>query len=476
MSKYKYEISTDKNPTDYKIYLATSPSGKQYVGMTTQKIEERIRQHNNTSLQNKKNAFSNAIRKYEINNINFKVIDYANSIEELKELEKYYIRKYDTYENGYNCTLGGEGTNGFKMSKEQKAKISENITKYFEDPNNREAQSQRIKQYFQSEENKIKNSNSVIQAYIDNPKLRENLSKIKIKHFENKENREKMSNIKKQLYIDNPELKTVQSNRMKNFYINEENRKNISKKRKEFCQDRSNRELLSLSHGINNFFVYDKNGNYIGEWHSIALCAEDLNIKRQGISKCLKGKSIFVKDYVFINKDNFSNEKLSLLTGKANESRFSKKEFSVYTKSINPEFVNKWQNQIECARILNLQSQNINNCLLGRRLFHKDYIFVYTTENEEEELNKIVNLIYDKNKFINMYNKQTKELINTFQTVKDIANNYQLDDSSVRKCLRGEKQYYKNYEFYYIENDIYLKENKNNLQEVVSQNATSFSI
>nr|WP_257638814.1 hypothetical protein [Streptococcus agalactiae] len=28
------------------------------------------------------------------------------------ELEKYFINKYDTYKNGYNATIGGEGVVG----------------------------------------------------------------------------------------------------------------------------------------------------------------------------------------------------------------------------------------------------------------------------------------------------------------------------------------------------------------------------
>ena len=42
------------------------------------------------------------------------VFDTANSMEELNEKEMYYIEKFNSYHNGYNHTLGGEGLLGVK--------------------------------------------------------------------------------------------------------------------------------------------------------------------------------------------------------------------------------------------------------------------------------------------------------------------------------------------------------------------------
>lgn len=42
----------------------------------------------------------------------------------LNTLEVAYIKFYDSYKNGYNSSLGGEGTLGFKHSKETKIKMS----------------------------------------------------------------------------------------------------------------------------------------------------------------------------------------------------------------------------------------------------------------------------------------------------------------------------------------------------------------
>ena len=48
----------------------------------------------------------------------------------MDEDEKYYIEKYNSYSNGYNCTLGGDGgVLGYKMTDEQKEKIRRNQQK-----------------------------------------------------------------------------------------------------------------------------------------------------------------------------------------------------------------------------------------------------------------------------------------------------------------------------------------------------------
>lgn len=55
----------------------------------------------------------NIVRKYGRESINKKVLvkgSYTDS--ELNELEIFYIKKYDTYNNGLNFTLGGDGKSG----------------------------------------------------------------------------------------------------------------------------------------------------------------------------------------------------------------------------------------------------------------------------------------------------------------------------------------------------------------------------
>ncbi|AUB62677.1 nuclease [Bacillus thuringiensis] len=49
------------------------------------------------------------------------------SLEELSEIEQQYIWLYDSYNNGYNLTLGGEGLGGIKFTEEQLEKKRQRV-------------------------------------------------------------------------------------------------------------------------------------------------------------------------------------------------------------------------------------------------------------------------------------------------------------------------------------------------------------
>ena len=101
-----------KDNTEYIIYLATSPSGKQYVGQTKQSLNVRINGHVYDAKKGEHDyKFYRAIRKYGIENINFIVIDVVDGRDEANEAEIKYVAEFDTYHNGYNCTEGGQYNN-----------------------------------------------------------------------------------------------------------------------------------------------------------------------------------------------------------------------------------------------------------------------------------------------------------------------------------------------------------------------------
>ena len=88
------------------IYKITNKvNGKSYIGQTRYTIEFRWKQH-----QHKKDNtyFHNAIHKYGIENFSIEILEKCN-IEDLNSREIFYIAKYDTFKNGYNLTIGGDG-------------------------------------------------------------------------------------------------------------------------------------------------------------------------------------------------------------------------------------------------------------------------------------------------------------------------------------------------------------------------------
>lgn len=91
-------------------------NNKIYIGLTTQTVEERWRQHVSSAFykksKNYNEVFKKAIRKYGDNSFKIEIIDNSDNLEELKEKEKYWIKQYNCcYANGgigYNGTEGGD--------------------------------------------------------------------------------------------------------------------------------------------------------------------------------------------------------------------------------------------------------------------------------------------------------------------------------------------------------------------------------
>ena len=69
------------------------------------------------------NHLQRSWNKYNENNFEFNIIEECSETE-LNDREIYWIAEYDSYNNGYNQTKGGEGMRGLKHSDETKQQLS----------------------------------------------------------------------------------------------------------------------------------------------------------------------------------------------------------------------------------------------------------------------------------------------------------------------------------------------------------------
>ena len=93
---------------------------KKYVGQTVRSFDERLKEH----VRKRKTLLGKAINKYGLENFYYCVLYEAKTIEELNEMEKYFIKVFDTVApNGYNLCIGGENTAGYKHTSETKHKM-----------------------------------------------------------------------------------------------------------------------------------------------------------------------------------------------------------------------------------------------------------------------------------------------------------------------------------------------------------------
>lgn len=109
----------------YTIYKATNKiDHKVYIGFDS-KWPNRMRIHKSAS-KTQDTKFYRAIRKYGWDSFIWEPI-YQSTDKEytLNIMEKTFIHEYDSYHNGYNATLGGDGCFGLVLNEDARRRISD---------------------------------------------------------------------------------------------------------------------------------------------------------------------------------------------------------------------------------------------------------------------------------------------------------------------------------------------------------------
>lgn len=110
------------------IYIAKDKIiGKVYIGQTKNRLEVRKKQH----LKHAKNkldstyfsTFYKMIRFFGENNFEWKILEDDIPEEKLNEREIFYIKKYNSYQEGYNSSGGGQRSHNSKIPKKDVKEI-----------------------------------------------------------------------------------------------------------------------------------------------------------------------------------------------------------------------------------------------------------------------------------------------------------------------------------------------------------------
>ena len=105
------------------IYVITNKlNGKIYIGQTINSVETRFKEH----CRKHNTLIDRTIHKYGKENFMFEILDTAETLEQLNELERYYISLSDSTNRdvGYNLCKGGNNTSGYTHRKESREKMS----------------------------------------------------------------------------------------------------------------------------------------------------------------------------------------------------------------------------------------------------------------------------------------------------------------------------------------------------------------
>jgi group I intron endonuclease len=243
------------------IYKIVFPNGKHYIGLSTRLLEQRTNEHKICAKGGDTRCLYNALRKYDmVDTFELIEIDTANTLEELCEKEIAYIIEYNSYYmngNGYNMTHGGEGTNGYVFTEEDKQKMGKSQKKRFENPEELEKNSERGKKYWENPEARQEMSKIKKKYFEDHPEARQQLSEISKKQWETPEARQQLSEIQKKRYEENPEAREqMREIKKKYFEENPEAGKEHSEKMKKRFEENPN---LGKEHGERVKKYYEDN-------------------------------------------------------------------------------------------------------------------------------------------------------------------------------------------------------------------------
>lgn len=114
------------------IYKITNTiNGKSYIGQSIY-LKKRLKRHLSYKQHKDYLALYKAFDKYGIDKFTIEILETIdtekcdNIKSELDRLEIFYIKKYNSYNSGYNQTFGGDaGITGYKFTEEQRRKVSE---------------------------------------------------------------------------------------------------------------------------------------------------------------------------------------------------------------------------------------------------------------------------------------------------------------------------------------------------------------
>ena len=269
---------SENAPADntYSVYVHTSPSNKQYVGITKQDPERRW----NYGFGYENNRyFFRAIKKYGWNNFRHEILYTNLSHINALQIEVELIAKYDSFINGYNMSPGGEGLPGRPLPIEAQSKAAIK-------------RSHGVDQYTLSGEY-IASYKSIAEACRITKVEQSNISDCA------RGNRKHSGGYLWAYHNDKPCVLA----RIPEYYdfSNIENSITRIPLKPNFHSICSAKMWEGKSVPITQ---YDQYGNKIKEWNSVSEASHSLGITNDGISRCLNGKAYTCKGFLWSYKDN----------------------------------------------------------------------------------------------------------------------------------------------------------------------------
>ena len=224
----------------YYIYKVTNlMNGKIYIGKTNNFTKRKL-EHTRYDINNG-NIFHKALKKYGESNFKWEIIDTCTGLDQINKLEKYYIKKFNSYKpNGYNMTKGGDGGSMW-------------------------------------------NARPVVCLTLDGNFVKRYNSASEAKHDG---------------FSDSNVLQCCKN-------ILYQSKKHLFMFEDEYLKKGPKKYIKPINKNKKSIIQCDKNGNFIQKYDSVSEAAETTGIARHRISSVLIGDSKTAGGYIFVYEKNF---------------------------------------------------------------------------------------------------------------------------------------------------------------------------
>lgn len=377
---YIYKISNDFN-------------NKVYIGQTRRTIEKRFQEHITYNSDN--TYIHNSIKKHGKEHFMIDIIEIVECYDMLKlydklnEREIYWINYYDSYNNGYNCTFGGQKTaNSISVICYNLQGVLIGIyDTIFQAERETGANRNRITESCKSG-NKYFIANNYIFRYINEPLTNKDIENIKLKYP-----------LIFQYDFDGNLINTFSRLRDAAVYLNDIGFKNIKSRNVGKVCNKDGRSLcgfiwrkypsdfysykLPLSNNIKIEQRELYTGKLIKVYNSINEAFEHTNINVGSIIGCLQNKQYQAGGFYWCHYGEFNIDEF-------NNKNIQKKMVNMY--DLNGIYLKTFLSISDAYKYLKIKfSSGIGMCCKGKQKTAHGYIWKYYKDDPILEVEQIIN-------------------------------------------------------------------------------------
>lgn len=480
----------EENKNIYSVYVHTNKiDGRKYVGITRRKPHERWHKDGSGYYENK--PFWADIQLLGWNDgFTHEIVATGLTSYEAAKMEIDLIQKYDSFKNGYNRSLGGEGMEGYVVGSPIRERMSPEVYAEWSAKNAermRRLAIERTRKVFSITENKVYDSAEIVSENtgIPSARVRDMCNRNKRTYFYDSngycyrfcwysedlditQDEYTIANYPnsiicletKQIFAGSQEASRIMkipanqiSQVCRGMWVSAHGYKFIYYREYVYGKrdTRASKNIEKNKHEI----ICLETGNV---YYNCADASKALNCKPNMVSRAVHNFEFTCKGYHFADYNNYkANPDIYILPDKVDKTVMRFDKFG--------KFISEYENYQSAAKALNVNERNVHaSCSNGKSkrfvcadslwMFKRDYTLQALYDKVQEFWNTIKNY-----KCIGQYSLDG-ELLNIYDTATSAAKSVGCTSAPIAQCCKGKKNTIKGYKWRYVSPMTYLDKYK----------------